>query len=219
MTILHKDIRPVAGDPLAGNHVLHYYTFNDVASMNAGTDALLGPVVFAANDVGKVARVGLAAPFIFYVLVEHTTPSWSPLGVIGNQIQVPGTSNEDTTVLGSEVVVGGFYFDGSTLGVLTATLRMVGILNSVTPGADLDLLLYDMGAPGVPGPGVLRSTITMTAQNVIDMVDQALTPTGAPGVNVNQIFNSPRLYELRLLINSVTPGDSAKLHYGGLALA
>jgi len=219
MTILHKDIRPVAGDPAAGTHVLHYYTFDSVALMNAGTDALLGPVVFGASDIGKVARVGTVAPYLFYVLVEETIPQWSPVGLLTNQVQVPGGSNADTSILASEVVVGGFYFDGSQLGgVLTATLRFVGQLNSVTALVDMDLLLYDMGAPGVPGPGVLRSTATITAQNVIDLQDVALTVDPAPGINANEIFDSPRLYEIRLIINSATPGDSAKLHYGGLAL-
>lgn len=120
MTILHKDIRPVAGDPNAGTHVLHYYTFDDVATMNAGTDALLGPVVFSANDIGKVARVGTVAPYAFYVLSDSTGPGWDPLG--GGFAGYNGPLVFDQTGT-TELHVGSIYLtNGSTISTDTTVL-------------------------------------------------------------------------------------------------
>lgn len=120
MPILHKDIRPTAGDPNAGTHVLHYYTFNDVTAMNAGTDALLGPVVFAASDIGKVARVGAVAPYSFYVLSNNTGPVWTPLGGGFSGYNGPLVA-EQTGVVESHV--GSIYLtSGSTVSVDTTAL-------------------------------------------------------------------------------------------------
>jgi hypothetical protein len=77
--ILHKDIKPVSSDPDAGAHVVHYYTFVDTAAMLAGTDAVLGAVTFLAADVGRVARVGSAAPYQFFILQDHTAPTWTQI--------------------------------------------------------------------------------------------------------------------------------------------
>jgi hypothetical protein len=77
--ILHKDIKPVSSDPDAGAHVVHYYTFVDEAAMAAGNDAVLGAVTFLAADIGRVARVGSAAPYAFFILQDHTVPTWTQI--------------------------------------------------------------------------------------------------------------------------------------------
>lgn len=158
MAILHKDIRPVVGDPDAGAHVLHYYTFDDIPSMNAGTDALLGAVVFTANDVGKVGRVGLVAPFTFYVLTEHTTPVWSALsagsaGVYNTFVYQPGSIPsgnvyDNWTDLHAAV--------SAAVGEKTVVIDDSGGVASVDPGVwDIEGWVF-LGVPGT-FPGLLVS--------------------------------------------------------------
>lgn len=89
MPIHHYNIRPAVGDPTAGAHIIHYYTFADLTAMTALNDTNLGVVVLAATDVGRVARVGTAAPFTFYVLTGHTGPTWQLLGGGGSSV-TPG---------------------------------------------------------------------------------------------------------------------------------
>lgn len=80
---LHKDIRTQFGDASSGPHVVHYYTFADGTALSALNDTQLGTVTLAATDVGRVARVGSAAPYTFYVLVDHSTPTWRRIDLEG----------------------------------------------------------------------------------------------------------------------------------------
>lgn len=98
MTILHKDIRP-NGNPDAGGHVLHYYTFADVSAMAASTDSLLGSLTLVSADVGKVARVGGSVPYDFYVLVNHTgAGTWTKInggGGVTDHGSLSGLADDD----------------------------------------------------------------------------------------------------------------------------
>jgi len=124
-----------------------------------------------------------------------------------------GANNELVSILGSEVVLGGFVLDGSSG---THVLRSYLTISSL--GADVDLLLYDRGAPGAPVAGVLRSTINIATLSNPATATQALTTNGAPGVNVNEIFNTTRMYEIRAIINNSVPLDSALVYWAGLEI-
>ncbi len=224
MTILHKDIKPVAGDPLAGAHVLHYYTFNDVAAMNAGTDTLLGAVVFAASDVGRIAQVGAAAPYDYYVLTDHTGPTWELInsGSGGSaRIYVTGSTNQTTTLIASEQVVGGFVFDPTdyTASTVTISLEFFGVMTLAGAGEGR-LRLYDMGAPGAPAAGVIVSSVAIPngSANIHFTASNVLTPV-AVLANPDEILNSARMYELRLFLSAAAaPGDELLCLWGGIVV-
>jgi hypothetical protein len=132
-----------------------------------------------------------------------------------------GATNEETTVLGSEVLLGGFAFDGGNLPALTAYLRLIGLLTTSTPGTTASLRLYDMGSSSAPsGPGVLRSTATIpyASANTINMQQVALDIVASPGVGADEVHDAERLYELRMIIQGGTAGDTLKVHWGGLVL-
>lgn len=84
MTILHKSIVPVLGDPDYGVHVLHYYQFDDYTDMSTLTDsslgALVGPLTPGVADVGRVAKVGMAVPYTFHLLVSVGPVEWTAIG-------------------------------------------------------------------------------------------------------------------------------------------
>lgn len=102
--ILHKDIRPT-GNANRGGHVLQYFTFTTTGNMNAGVDALLGPVILAATDDGKVARVGVAAPYDYYVLSNHIGPVWAKLAGSALQAAYDAGSTIVTDATGNAVKI------------------------------------------------------------------------------------------------------------------
>lgn len=127
-----------------------------------------------------------------------------------------GASGQLVTTLGSEVLLGGFVFDGSVT-FASRVLRAYGTVVSAV--ANVDVRLYDMGPPGSPAAGILRSTINLATLGVPLTGTQTLTPNGAPGVNVNQIFNTARMYELRAIVNAAAPGDTFRATWLGLELS
>ena len=206
---------------VSGGYLIRLETFTDAARtvLDDADEQVIGIAfdgpfdwqVPAAGETSQRGARGWAQPRELAIRDVHAFMN-------SGFVQVQGAQNEETTVVGSEVVMGGFYFNGGRLGPLGAQLRLVGRLNSATPGAQLELRLYDMGAPGTPIVPVRRATAIITTQNDIAVANLGLTTAAAPGVNLGQIHDAARLYELRLLISGATPGDSAKLHWGGLAL-
>ena len=127
-----------------------------------------------------------------------------------------GVTNELVTTLGSEVLIGGFVFDGS-LAFASRVLRAYGTVVSAV--ANVDVRLYDMGPPGTPAAGILRSTVNLATLNVPLTGTKTLTVSGAPGVNADAIFNTARMYEVRAIVNASAPGDEFKASWVGLELA
>jgi hypothetical protein len=131
VTVIHKNIRPVVGDPLAGAHVIHYYTFADLAARNALNDTYLGVVTLSASDVGRVARVGSAAPYVFYTLVDHASPEWRPMGAGGLDLSFMGEVTGVTPfVIGAVYLTVGTMSDVSrvlagVVGTGTATVQLI----------------------------------------------------------------------------------------------
>jgi hypothetical protein len=135
---------------------------------------------------------------------------------------VTGAVNEDETVLGVERVVGGFVFMGATIPAgYTAYFRLVGVFLNGAAVGNARIRLYDLGpAAGPPVAGVLRSTVSIgfAIGGGIRVAQAALTPNPAPGVNIDQIDVLARAYEIRVILDSVTPGDTMKVLSGGIAV-
>ena len=77
--------------PLHGNqetsqgiHVVSKWEYASTGARDA--------VTYVATDVGGIARVGGAAPYTFYILNDHTGPTWGSVGDMGATVTV--TSGE-----------------------------------------------------------------------------------------------------------------------------
>lgn len=80
-----------------GNHVITRFEFLSVADMLAFTNEQSGVLTKCAlaaltvADVGSIAQVGAAIPFDYYVLRDHTVPTWDIIHGLGI---APETSGE-----------------------------------------------------------------------------------------------------------------------------
>lgn len=138
-------------------------------------------------------------------------------GAFGDTFYVTLSTNEASLTHAVEVVVGGAYLnitqDVGFAAQLEQTLDDLGVTQ---------VKLYDLGTPGTPIAPVLRSTLTFdnANKNNIDYVSKKLTPVASPlFVNNDEIFNTPRLYEVRLVLDPTNigdPSDSALLTWSGI---
>lgn len=150
--------------------------------------------------------------------------AWTALGGGGGggPNQLAGALNEDEAILTVERVVGGFTFDGSTIPTgMSAILRFVGVFNNGAASGNARVRLYDLGpVAGPPVAGVLRATasIGFAIGGGLRVADVALAAVAAPGVNIGEIFDTARAYEVRVYLDSVTVGDTMKVHFAGIAV-
>lgn len=121
------------------------------------------------------------------------------------------------SVLGSEVVVGGGFFNAlsSIYRYQNIAFEAMGVINSAA--ANVDILLYDMGNPFAPTAGTLRSTVNLTALAVAAGLSQTLTLDPAPGVDADEIIDNNHFYEIRVKINAANPGDTFRCHWAGIS--
>lgn len=91
MTVLHKDV------PVGEQHIVYQWSFATTADRDAAT--------YVVSDIGKIAAVGAAAPYDFYVLANNVGPvfyevaSGSPPGAIdvGNTLYVDAVHGDNGT--------------------------------------------------------------------------------------------------------------------------
>jgi hypothetical protein len=145
--------------------------------------------------------------------------TWTDIAIIpGTNFQLTGVSNQSENLIDIERVVGGFLFNGGLYG--TITFRMLARFDPGTAG-NARLRLYDMGPAGVPIVPVLRSTLSIPFASAGDIVvvSSTLTPSVVPGVNINEIFNTSRMYELRVILDSAGVGDAVLVHWAGIEVS
>lgn len=143
---------------------------------------------------------------------------WSDVGA-SSKSSFTGGTNHDETLIDVEVVMGGFVFDGST--TLSPVFRFVGIFLPATSG-NARVRLYDTGP--VSGPAIapeLRSEleIAYTAGGAIVDRQKGQVKSAAPGIDADEIFNTERIYELRVILDGATPGDAVKIHWAGIEVS
>lgn len=125
----------------------------------------------------------------------------TPGGGGGGSSLHPMGVGSDTTLLSTLVVIGGTYFN-PTLFSGSVMFRLVGFYTSTDGASEARVYLYDMG----PGTGaftpVRRAVVEIPFSNVgqVVKVDQAITLVASPGVDLNQIHNTPRVYEARMYL-------------------
>lgn len=122
----------------------------------------------------------------------------------------------DDLLLATEVKLGAFTLDPTLFSGATFAFSFTA---TVTDGggaaASLTLRLYDMGAPGTPIAPVLLSDITLSITGSIRRVEQALTTSGSPGVNADEIYDTERIYEVRAELTGDV-GDFAEIDWAGI---
>jgi len=142
---------------------------------------------------------------------------WVPLAT-GPQQFCGAVNASSTDPSATTYVVGGLVFDPTRF-ASPPTFRFLGVLAGVSP-TNAELTLVDVGAPGSPAAGVVRSTATIPGAtiNVPVTVDVPLTVSSAPGVNADEIFDEERMYELRIALDGAA-GDEAIVRWGGLVVS
>lgn len=141
------------------------------------------------------------------------TQHWIAYGDGVNFMEAPMyitlATNEPVSTDATEVVIGGGYLDGGS--GKDFSWEVLGIYND-NAGAgnqNLEARLYDRGPDGTPTAGTLRSTLIISALDTLDRVSQVLTANGSPGVDVDQIQDAPRMYEVRLYLDATGGVDDA----------
>jgi hypothetical protein len=130
--------------------------------------------------------------------------------------------HEATNLRTTEVLTGGLFFDPTDFGAAPVViLRLAGSFSSTDVSGSARIYLYDMG----PGTGVFtpirRATVSIPFANVGQdvKVDQTLTLVASPGVDLNQIHNTARVYEARMYLNTVDVGSLMTVQWTGLEVA
>lgn len=205
---------------IAGSYLIRLETFADVARTVADDlDEQVVGVRFLPPFDWLVPAPGETAQQGAYGWAEAREEAIRDVHAFMNSgaPSIQGAVNEEITTLGSEVVLGGFVFDGGRVGVLAPSLEALGTLVVATTGSAV-VKLYDLGAPGTPIVPVLRSEVSFPNGTAGDPVQalQALTIDSAPGVNADEIHDEERMYELRAEITGATAGDSLKILSAGL---
>lgn len=125
--------------------------------------------------------------------------------------------HETTTQRTVEVLAGGIYFNPADFGTPSVKLRLYGSFSSTDVSGSARIYLYDTG----PGTGaftpVRRATVSIPFASVgVDIkVDQLLTLVASPGVDLNEIHNTARVYEARMYLNTVDVGSLMSVKWTG----
>lgn len=181
----------------------------------------------ASDELVKVSSSDTTPGLLEDKLVAGAGVTLTVLNPTGNEsIEITATALADTkltgatgsvvSTLGTEVMIGGFVFDGS---MSYTSIRFLALGGLSSAGADADILLYDMGAPGSPAAPELRATLNLDSLSGPDTDAMALTVDPSPGIDAGEIFDEERMYELRAIINSGSPGDLLIVNWVGLEVS
>ncbi len=197
----------------------------DVSSWSWTSDGSPALTNYSVKDMLNALLVLHNGAWDSDIVVDHSGLSGGGGGSGTTYDIITGALNNETTST-SEVRIGGFTFDpgeyGASEGVSLSDIEVYfeGELNYIAAGAG-SLLLYDIGVPGSTGPGTLRSTISRshTGSNLPDRVRQQLTLTGTPGTDADQISDTVKVYEIRMVTDGLGAGtDTIQVIWGGLII-
>jgi len=126
---------------------------------------------------------------------------------------------ETTSLKVTNVTIGGMFFDPVAVPG-TTKLRMVGNYTSVDASSSARVYLYDMG----PGTGIFTAVrravvqIPFASVGAQMKVDQTLTKVTTPGVDLNEIHDVARVYELRMYLNATDSTPAMTVAWGGFVV-
>jgi hypothetical protein len=207
-------------------------TEDNTSYTGLGFPSDINPRGWATEDDLEREAVESTVSDVSGAIVASPGPGTSPLvrldsttGLLSSSLlptrtDVISLSNSVTSVNQTEVLIGGLYFDPSDFSSPIIKLRLIGEFNTTDTGGSGLLRLYDMGDGVTVGPEDLRSTITIpfAQQGAVVTMDSLLTPTSSPGTNTNTIYNSARIYEVRLYIDTATTGSTLQALMSGLVI-
>ena len=182
---------------------------NVAGSPNTTPDLQVGDIAFSYQQNGLVICQSSAIGSASWVAVG------SGGGGGGGVVPITGATNESVSVV-SEVQIGGFSLDGSAVsgGVTFETIGMLTLPSGTGWG---EVRLYDMGPLlGPPTSGTLVYTHQFFTAGGPEAI-QTYLPVSAAPTFPGEIYDSPRIYELRaLLAGGATPGtDSITVVWSG----
>ena len=121
-----------------------------------------------------------------------------------------------STSVPGPIIVGGTTFDAGRF-VVAGILRfaMVGRYTATGTVGSCVVRVYDRGAPGAPVAGDLRSTVTIPFSSAgnLDAFSAVLSVVPAPGVGIDEISDTLRVYEAEAeIVGSDGAADIFKIH-------
>lgn len=197
--------------------------------VSTGTDAATFSVLFGVDDPNDATAVNegdvgsLFVDTVTPALYQKTAAStWSAFGAGGGgggQPQLSGNiarQEIDDLLLATETKLGSFTLDPALFSGATFSLSMTGTLTDAGgAAASFTLRLYDMGAPNTPIAPVLRSDLVLSTAGSLRREEVTLTLDPAPGVNIDEIFNVERIYEIRGELTGDV-GDLVEIDWAGI---
>jgi hypothetical protein len=176
----HRDLLAIDG------HVVHSWEVADDVERDA--------LALTSDDVGRVVRVGVAAPYAFYVLTNHVGPAWGPFsgggggGGVTDHGALTGLADDDHTQYlradGTRALAGNLAVDalvtidgrdvsvdGAKLDGIEAGADVTDATNVAAAGAVMD---SDFAGVDV---GVLRRTGAGTYAVLKDNLTAVVAPT------------------------------------------
>jgi hypothetical protein len=134
-----------------------------------------------------------------------------PVASVGRGFQAPiaqvGSVGDSEAVPDIERVIGGLVFDGGKVPAgRTAYFRFIGVVSDPDTAAVGYVRLYDLGPEAGPEVApVLRAELSIDASTADEgkvlRKQIALVPSASPGA-APQIFNTPRIYQVRVEMTS-----------------
>jgi len=184
---------------------------------NGNTLSIKAPAVVTAHAMTWPAAQGAASTFLQNDGSGGLT--WAVSSGSSSAQNLVMTLKETTNLKVTEVTGGGMYFDPTAVPG-TVTLRLVGNYTSVDAASSARVYLYDMG----PGTGVFvpvrRAVVSIPFASVGAQmkVDQALVKVTTPGVDLNEIHDVARVYELRMYLNATDASPAMTVAWAGFVV-
>jgi hypothetical protein len=143
-------------------------------------------------------------------------------GYKDNQV-ITAATNQSESLVDAERVIGSLLFNGENLYHLIPHLRILATynLNGGAAQGDLVVRLYDMGVPGTPLlPPELRAEVSIsnTDDGELTKAQAVLALTASPSIASDEIHDSQRLYEVRVIQDGAPSGATSNVYWAGIAL-
>jgi len=210
---------PTAGQVLSWDAVNSRYapTTLPVAGDVTGTVAASSVVRIRGWDIHTTAPTD--GQVLTWVAANNRYENQSPTGYpIAAMHELAAGTNVTADTPDVAFVLGGFVFDPDEYDYATLTyeFRTLATMFSSTASGYIDL--YDLGPPGSPIVPVRRCRLYIDAADDGVPVNpiQPLTLSATPGVDLNEILDNVSMYEVRIILESGSPGDLLHVLYAGI---
>ena len=161
--------------------------------MGVTSNCAIGSIVEQFGGIG--GGVGSATPSVASVSMAHDETL---------STAVPGP-----------LIIGGTAFNAGPFVAAELRFVLIGRYTATGTVGNCVVRVYDRGAPGAPVAGDLRSTVTIAFASAgnLDAFSAVLSVVPAPGVGIDEISDTLRVYEAEAeIVGSDGAADIFKIH-------